>query len=303
MATTTFSHQVDGQPPSVAVVPGQILRPGSVAILGTASDGNGIGVGQVQVSSDGGSTWQTALGTGRWSIPETVLSGITSFAVHVRASDRFNQTSQPQTFSFPVASVGPSVSFTLPAILGGSVANVDGPYAPDSNDIQHWHYSWQLPSDNGVPHQIRFRAIDVAGNVGPATPWQSATVYNESSNVGVTLSLQGRNNVAIANSTVTYNVTVSNAGPNDVTGVVVTNTVPSQLTGVIWSCTGRAFSTCVTLSGTGSFTDSVTLASGGSVSFTITGTVPDQAIGNLVDSVIASSPSSSPDPFLPNNSA
>ena len=348
LATTTFSHQVDGQPPSVGVVPGQVLRPGSVPILGTASDGSGIGVGQVQVSTDGGSTWQTAVGTQQWSITETIPGGVSSFAIQVKASDRYNQTSQPQTFSFPVVSVGPSVSFSLPTVLGGSVANIDGtvipptsgspsptdqlgvaaqavdlaqtvqvqiddpnsdwlavngPYAPDNSGIQHWHYSWLLPLDNGVSHQIRFRAIDAAGNVGPASPWQSTTVFTISSDVGVTLSLQGGNTFAIVNSTVTYNVTVSNAGPNDVTGVVVTDTVPSQLTGVTWSCTGSAFSSCITASGTGSFTDSVNLANGGSVSFTITGAIPAYATGSLVNSVIAASPSTSPDPFLPNNGA
>ncbi|MCJ7703783.1 MAG: hypothetical protein MUO62_19565, partial [Anaerolineales bacterium] len=52
---------------------------------------------------------------------------------------------------------------------------VVGPFQPDKAGTQSWLFSWDLPQDNHVEHQLRARAVDVAGNE-TVTEWQLTTV-------------------------------------------------------------------------------------------------------------------------------
>ncbi|MFE3583497.1 hypothetical protein [Streptomyces vinaceus] len=75
---------------------------------------------------------------------------------------------------------------------------------------------------------------------------------------------------------VTYTVTVSNGGANDVTGAAVRDPVPG-LTGVTWKCAAGTGGTCGQASGSGSTLDTTAdLKRGGSVTYTLTGTAPAQ---------------------------
>ncbi len=112
------------------------------------------------------------------------------------------------------------------------------------------------------------------------TASDSATV-----NLNANLSITKTDGLANVNpgSAVTYTIVVSNAGPDPSTGSIVTDTVPAALTGVTWTCgalTGGA--TCGAANGSGNtINTTANLPSGGSVTYTVTGTLSATATGTL----------------------
>lgn len=207
LAGATLSHRVDGQAPDAEINlnPEVTLRAGLQTIRGDASDGDGIGVALVEVRQDGGA-WQSATGTSAWSI-ELDVPAAPTLLLEVRATDAHGNVGAPHGHTFVVDSVAPSVSYSLPAILGGRYLELDGtaydayppggsvlavevqrdseswwtpvtgPYPPAPDGTQSWHLSWALPAGDGEIHYLRMRAIDAAGNVSEPTAW-SATVVD-----------------------------------------------------------------------------------------------------------------------------
>ncbi len=103
------------------------------------------------------------------------------------------------------------------------------------------------------------------------------------------------------NQPLTYLITVSNAGPNGVTGATVTDTFSAFLSGVLWTCSASAGSSC-TPSGAGNLADAaVTLLSGGSVTYMATGTVVYGTAGPIPNTVSVSA--STFDPVSANNAS
>ena len=121
---------------------------------------------------------------------------------------------------FAVDSTPPTVSWTAPAVItssplqltgstvdplpaGALVQRVDmqldseasawlgvaGPYAPQGG-VQGWVWTWNTPSEDGVAHQVRARAIDGVGNVTIETPWQATIVDNVAPATAVTARLE-----------------------------------------------------------------------------------------------------------------
>jgi uncharacterized repeat protein (TIGR01451 family) len=82
----------------------------------------------------------------------------------------------------------------------------------------------------------------------------------------------------------TYTIVVANSGPADAVDVLVTDSLPASLTGATWTCAASAGSNCPA-AGTGSINASVTVADGGSVTFTVHATVADNASGKIVNTV------------------
>lgn len=76
----------DATPPTVNITSSvaSVTGPGSRTVSGTASDVGGV-VGVVEVSTDGGSSWQRASGKANWSHTFTALAGTP--AIRVRAAD------------------------------------------------------------------------------------------------------------------------------------------------------------------------------------------------------------------------
>ena len=95
-------------------------------------------------------------------------------------------------------------------------------------------------------------------------------------------------------SAVTYTIVVSNAGPDTSNGSIVTDTVPATITGVTWTCgavTGGA--TCGAASGAGnSINTTANLPSGGSVTYTVSGTLVVNATGTLSNTATVLTPAS-----------
>lgn len=92
---------------------------------------------------------------------------------------------------------------------------------------------------------------------------------------------------------VTYQVTVRNDGPDDVTGASVEDAFPPGVSGVTWTCTASGGATC-TASGSGDLHDVVDLPAGSSVTYTATGTATDA--GPNAATVTAPTGVTDPDP-------
>jgi uncharacterized repeat protein (TIGR01451 family) len=102
--------------------------------------------------------------------------------------------------------------------------------------------------------------------------------------------------------TVTYEITVANAGPSDVTGATVSDAFPADLTGCAWTCTASGSASC-SAGGSGNLGDSVDLPVGTSVVYTATCTVDSGATGTLENTATVAVPSGTTDPEDGNDSA
>ena len=203
----SLSHRVDGLPPTVTVstAPGKMIRPGAQTIYGTASDGDGVGVDDVEFLPAGSTIWETADGTLFWSADVSVPTGVPTWTLQVHATDRYSQTGSPLAVEFTLDTIPPTLTLDLPPILSGDYAQVGGAasdlptggqvltaavqlddetgswkpalvYAPDAAGDQNWRWTWNLPLEDGVTHTLRARAADAVGNVSPASAWQSTLV-------------------------------------------------------------------------------------------------------------------------------
>jgi uncharacterized repeat protein (TIGR01451 family) len=356
LAQTALANAADSQPPTVALAAGLILAPGNQTVTGTASDGNGIGVGQVQIRLGSNGNWIAANGTQGWSAPISVPAGGSSVDLQVQATDRYGQVSPILDTTVPVVETGPSVSFNLPSTAAGNTLSIDGtivpvtfstsatsrkvpgpsspvalpgpahsslatgpttvlasavqaqidgsgpwlpalgPYAPDTNGVQHWHFDWALPAENGTTHSIAVRAVDVAGNVGPVTTEQSVVAATA---VGVALSLSADTGgqPASPGGPITYTLTLTNAGPNLASGVVVTDTFPSGLDGLSWTCAvvANTGSSCGSpTNGSGPIAATISVGVNGGVTFVANATIDQNAASPLVNQAFASVPGGQP---------
>ena len=115
---------------------------------------------------------------------------------------------------------------------------------------------------------------------------------NLNANLGITKT-DGLANIN-PGSAITYTIVVSNAGPDASNGSIVTDTVPATITGVTWTCgspTGGA--TCGAASGSGnSINTTANLPSGGSVTYTVSGTLATTATGTLSNTASVVTPAS-----------
>ena len=106
---------------------------------------------------------------------------------------------------------------------------------------------------------------------------------------------------AVPGSADTYTITITNSGPSAATGASVTDTLPGIFTGATWTCTANLGS--CPASGSGDIGTTVDIQSGGTVTFTLTGTIAPGASGQLVNTVTVTAPSGTLEPNTNNNSA
>jgi uncharacterized repeat protein (TIGR01451 family) len=105
-----------------------------------------------------------------------------------------------------------------------------------------------------------------------------------------------------AGGSTTYTITVSNLGPDAASGAVVDN-FPASLSGVLWSCAASSGSSCAVGAGTGNINTSVTLANGGSATFTAIASVTAAPTGAIVNTASVAVGGTTSDPVAANNSA
>lgn len=106
---------------------------------------------------------------------------------------------------------------------------------------------------------------------------------------------------AVAGSLVRYRIQVINRGPSAVTGAVVTDAGPTPpLAGLNWVCFAIRTASCPA-SGTGPINAAVDIAPGGTVLFTLAGTLPASTpVGTLTNTASVAAPGGVPD-FNPGN--
>ncbi|MEP1059936.1 MULTISPECIES: DUF7507 domain-containing protein [Cyanophyceae] len=98
-------------------------------------------------------------------------------------------------------------------------------------------------------------------------------------------------------SAIAYAITVTNNGPSTVNSVTVNDTLPTAMQSPVFTTSTGSYN-----SGTGAWTG-LTLASGQSVTLTISGTVSPSATGTVTNTATVAPPSGTTDPTSGNNSA
>ena len=108
----------------------------------------------------------------------------------------------------------------------------------------------------------------------------------------------------VAGAPIAYTVTLTNNGPDGVTGATFVDTVPSQILGVSWTCAVAGAGSCAVASGSGNgISTTVDLANGAAATFAITGTVDSNAAGSISNTASVTAPPGTADPSPVNNSA
>ena len=85
----------------------------------------------------------------------------------------------------------------------------------------------------------------------------------------------------IPGNAIQYEIVVANSGPSTATGVDVDDTLPAAVTAVTWTCAGAGGATCPNAMGSGDLAETVDLPSGGSLTYTVDGTVDAGLVGSL----------------------
>ena len=104
----------------------------------------------------------------------------------------------------------------------------------------------------------------------------------------------------VAGGPLSYTVKVTNSGPSDAVGATVSDPLPSSITGATWTCVASAGASC-TASGSGNITDTVTIPVGGSVTYTVIGTVAAGTTGSLTNTATVVPPGGTTDPNCPSS--
>lgn len=182
-----------------------LFRGTSATLTGTAIDWSKTGIKQVQVSTDGGSTWATAMGasaTGglmKWSYTWSLPSD-GKYTIQTRATDKAGHVETPGAgTSVMVDNTPPTSTITAPstnATLTGATYKITGTASDGTGSgvktvyvstdggntwnaatgATSWSYTWNLPV-NGK-YTIRSYAADNAGNQESPGIGNTVTVSN-----------------------------------------------------------------------------------------------------------------------------
>ena len=216
----------------------------------------------------------------------------------------------------PSSVVGATVADTFPAILtgtwtavgaGGGTATASG--SGNINDTVN------LPVGGSVTYTVSAtinssatgsltNTATVSSAVTDPDPGNNSATDTDTLTPQADLSITKTDGVSIVTpgGTVTYTITASNAGPSNAPGATVADTLPASLSGVTWTGVGAGGGTA-TAAGAGNINDTVNLPAGGSVTYTVTGTLDNAAFGSLSNTATVAAPGGVTDSNPPNNSA
>ena len=135
----------------------------------------------------------------------------------------------------------------------------------------------------------------------PTDNTASVTVTTETiADLAITTTLTGP---AIPGLATTYTIVVTNLGPSPVTAAGVTDVFPVALVAPAWTCTADPGSSCAAASGTGNLATTISLGSGATATFLVTGTIASTGVGLLANTASVAVPAGAIDTNVANNSA
>jgi hypothetical protein len=171
---------VDNTPPIVSIITElkEIEPENSFDLKGIAMD-NDL-VRKVEISTDGGTTWNLIEETGEWTYPWNPEDG--AYTLQVRAYDDLQHVGYSDILSVIIDTIPPDLYVTTPSgsvvtgdtfIITGTVYDVNGivkvevsvgddPYF-DAQGTDSWSYLWVVPAEPGE-YQIYIRAWDTASH-------------------------------------------------------------------------------------------------------------------------------------------
>ena len=140
----------------------------------------------------------------------------------------------------------------------------------------------------GLPvgiHNITNTETNDAGESGPS-PALEVTIDDDLA-IDITIDKTSTGDY-VGGEDITYTIVVGNDGPGYASVVRVSDTFPAGVSGVTWTCAASSTaSSCANASGSGNIAQSVSIASGDTVTFTATGTV-GATINSLTNEAVAS---------------
>lgn len=220
--------------------------------------------------------------------------------------------------------IGVAIQETLPAnttfnstysvgdwddVGGGAFSLLIGDLPAGASGTAFFAVQVNSPLPGGVTEILNTVLIADGGSGGPdPTPGNNTSTDTTpiANNPQADLQITKTNNLTSVTpgQVVTYAITVSNAGPNAVTGASFSDVVPADLAGVTFSTmvTGGAAVTPATGSGN-NINGSLNLPVGATVTYTVTGTLDPHALGTLTNIATVFPPSGTLDPNTGNNAA
>ncbi|GHB67270.1 beta strand repeat-containing protein [Persicitalea jodogahamensis] len=236
----------------------------------------------------------------------------------------------PLTYTIVVSNAGPSnvtgatVADIIPASLTGvtwtsATAGTASVVTGATGNGNALSAAVSIPA--GAANTVTFT---VTGTVSPATTGDLVNTATVTAPAGVTdptpannsaTDTDAQNSVAdlaitktdgsatyTPGTTTTYTIVVSNAGPSNVTGATVADNAPTGTTISSWTAAFAGGATG-TASGSGNISQTVSLPSGGSITYTVAVAVPSGFTGNLVNTTTVTAPTGVTDNNQANNSA
>ena len=219
------------------------------------------------------------------------------------------------TYTIVVSNSGPSdasnlsVADTLPA---QGLTNVSSPSLPSGVTFDAGTDTWTLATlDSGQSVTLQLHGTVPSGATG-ATYVNTATASasdasavsatdTDSLSSDATLSITKTDNdggssathtagSAVPGTSITYTIVATNSGPSTAFGASVTDPLASNpaIGSDTWTATGSGGTTGFSASGTGSISDSLTIPSGGSVTYTVVAALVSSATGTLSNTATAS---------------
>jgi hypothetical protein len=178
----------------------------------------------------------------------------------------------------PVAGVAVSFSVTAGA---GSLSGANA--VTDSNGIATLA-GWTLGANPGV-QTVLATAAGITGGVDFTT--------TSTAQVGLSVSVDDGRGYTQTGEVLNYLVVIGNAGPSNAAGVGISSSLASQFApgSVSWLCFASPGSSCgASTTGSGNLPASITIATGGSVSFLLSATVQVSANETILYAVTATPP-------------
>jgi uncharacterized repeat protein (TIGR01451 family) len=164
-----------------------------------------------------------------------------------------------------------------------------GPVSPTNVDaIQMTLGMENVPSADGQ--------ISLVGVVGPK-------IFDFANEATADLSISKSNatTTVVPGETVSYQIVVQNLGPQNVMGALVQDVFPSELTNVNYSSSTTGTVSGNTPGGTGNINDTVDMAVGSSITYTVTANIDPTARETLANSATVQTPEGVTDPDPTNN--